>query len=90
MLGFFQKADKSIKRGEKHSKFGNVESFSYGDGEIVGLVHASRSSVTARTRHVVYLIVFYLQPLIEQLQNNRDWESERERVRMRGNERELG
>ena len=42
MLGFFQGEDKSIERGENHYKSGYVESFSYADGEIVGLVHASR------------------------------------------------
>ena len=42
MLVFFQGEDKSIKRGENHFKLGHVESFSYADGEIVGLVHASR------------------------------------------------
>ena len=39
MLGFFQMEDKIIKRGENHYKLGHVESFSYADGEIVGLVH---------------------------------------------------
>ena len=39
---FFQWEDKSIERGENHYKSGHVESFSYADGEIVGLVHASR------------------------------------------------
>ena len=34
--------DKSIERGENHYKSGHVESFIYADGEIVGLVHASR------------------------------------------------
>ena len=38
MLGFFQ--GESIERGENHYKSGHVESFSYADGEIVGLVHA--------------------------------------------------
>ena len=42
MLGFFQGKDKSIERGENHYKLGHVESFSFADGEIVGLVHASR------------------------------------------------
>ena len=41
MLVFFQGEDKIIKRGENHYKLGHVESFSYADGEIVGLVHAS-------------------------------------------------
>ena len=41
--------DKSIKRGENHYKLGHVESFSFADGEIVGLVHASR-----RERDVTY------------------------------------
>ena len=58
MLGFFQGEDKSIQRGEHHYKFGHVESFSYAVGEIVGLVHASYRSVTAHTRHVVYLSGF--------------------------------
>ena len=71
MLGFFQGEDKSIQRGENHYKFGHVESYSHAGGEIGGLVHASYRSVTARTRHVVYLIVFYLQPLTEQLHNKR-------------------
>ena len=66
---FFQGEDKSIGRGENHYKSGHVESFSYADGEIVGLVHAA--SVTAHTRHVVFLIVFSLQPLTEQLHNKR-------------------
>ena len=42
---FFQVEDKSIERGENYYKSGHVESFSYAsyaDGEIVGLVHASR------------------------------------------------
>ena len=39
---FFQGEDKSIERGENHYKSGHVDSFSYADGEIVGLVHASR------------------------------------------------
>ena len=39
---FFQGEDKSIERGEKHFKSGHVESFSYADGKIVGLVHAGR------------------------------------------------
>ena len=42
MLGFFQGDNKTIKRGENHYKLGHVENFSYADGEIVGLVHASR------------------------------------------------
>ena len=42
MLGFFQGEDKSIKSGGNHYKLGHVECFSYADGEIVGLVHASR------------------------------------------------
>ena len=42
MLGFFQSEEKSIKSGENHYKSGHVESFSYADGEIGGLVHASR------------------------------------------------
>ena len=41
MLGFLQGKDKSIERGENHYKFGHVESFSYADGEMVSLVHAS-------------------------------------------------
>ena len=69
MLGFFQVEDKSIQRGDNQYKFGHVESYSHAGGEIGGLVHASRSSVTARTRHVMYLIVFYLQPLTEKLHN---------------------
>ena len=39
---FFPREDKSSKRGENHYKLGHVESFSYADGEIVSLVHASR------------------------------------------------
>ena len=46
---FFQGEDNSIERGENHYKSGHVESFSYADGEIVGLVHASR-----RERDVTY------------------------------------
>ena len=42
MLVFFQGEDKSIKRGENDYKLEHVESFSYADGEIFGLVHASR------------------------------------------------
>ena len=87
MLGFFQGEDKSIQRGEHHYKFGHVESYSHAGGEIGGLVHASYRSVTAHTRHVVFLIVFYIQPLIELLQNNRDWERDRERERERRGER---
>ena len=71
MLGFFQGEDKSIQRGDNHYKFGHVESYSHAGGEIGGLVHASYRSVTARTRHVVFLIVFSLQPLTEQLHNKR-------------------
>ncbi len=39
---FFQGQDKSIARGENHYLSGHVESFHYADGEMVGLVHASR------------------------------------------------
>ena len=39
---FFQGEDKSIERGENLYNWGHVESFRYADGEIVGLVHASR------------------------------------------------
>ena len=39
---FSQGEDKSIERGENHYKSGHVESYSYADGGIVGLVHASR------------------------------------------------
>ena len=35
---FFQGEDKSIERGENHYTLRHVESFSYADGEIVGLV----------------------------------------------------
>ena len=45
----FQGADKSIERRENHYKLGHVENFSYADGEIVGLAHASR-----RERDVTY------------------------------------
>ena len=44
-----------------------MESLFYADGEIVGLV----LSVTSHTRRVVFLIVFSLQPLTEQLCNKR-------------------
>ena len=46
---FFQGEDKSIERGENHYKSGHVQSFSYADGKIVGLLHASR-----RERDVTY------------------------------------
>ena len=63
MLGFFQGEDKSIKRGEKHYKLGHVESFSYANGEIVGLVHAShreRDSTyeTCSLSHCVFSTAF--------------------------------
>ena len=38
---FFQGEDNSIERGKNHYKSGHVESFSYADEEIVGLVHTS-------------------------------------------------
>ena len=68
MLGFFQSEEKSIKSGENHYKLGHVESFSYADGEIVGLVHASHRE---RDGKYVFLIVLSLQPLNEQLRNKR-------------------
>ena len=49
LTAFFQGEDKSIERGENHYKLGHVESFSYDEGEIVGLVQASR-----RERDVTY------------------------------------
>ena len=70
MLGFCQGEDKSIKRGENHYKYGHVESFSYVDGEIVGLVHASRRERDGM-RHVVVLFVFSIQTLTEPLHNKR-------------------
>ena len=45
---FFQREDNGIG-GENHYKSGHVESFSCADGEIVGLIHASR-----RERDVTY------------------------------------
>ncbi|KAG5277758.1 hypothetical protein AALO_G00091050 [Alosa alosa] len=39
---FFQGQEKSIDWGENHYKSGHVERFSYANGEIVGVVHASR------------------------------------------------
>jgi uncharacterized Zn finger protein len=39
---FYQGENKSIERAKNHYKSGHVEGFSYADGEIVGLVHASR------------------------------------------------
>ena len=68
MLVFFRGEDKSIKRGENHYKLGHVESFSYADGEIVGLVHAIRRE-RGGTYERDFLIVFSLQPLTEQLHN---------------------
>ena len=67
---FFQGEDKSIERGENHFKSGHVESFSYDEGEIVGLVQASRRERDV-TYKKVFLIVFSLQPLTEQLHNKR-------------------
>ena len=46
---FFQGEDKSIERGENHYKSGHVQSFSYAEGKIVGLLDASR-----RERDVTY------------------------------------
>ena len=57
---FFQGEDKSIERGENHYKSGHVQSFSYVDGKIVGLLHASRRE---RDGKYVFLIVLSLQPL---------------------------
>ena len=53
--GFFQGENKSLERGQNHYKLGHVESFSYANGEMIGLVHASRReqcykvSVSVRT-----------------------------------------
>ena len=47
---FFQGEDNSFERGENHYKSGHVESFSFANGEIVDLVHASR-----RERDVTYM-----------------------------------
>ena len=60
---FFRWEDKSIERGESHFKSGHVESFSYADGEIVGLVHDSRreNDVTYETcslSHCVFSTAF--------------------------------
>ena len=63
---FFQGEDKSIVRGENHYKSGHVESFSYADGEIIGLVHASRRERDDTRRVVFLMIVFSLQLLTAQ------------------------
>ena len=77
MFVFLQGEDKSIERGENHYTLRHVESFSYADGEIVGLVQSTpvAGSVTSHSRRVVFLIVFSLQRLTEQLHNKRsnDW-----------------
>ena len=39
---FFQGEDESLEIGEHHYESGHVESCSHADGEMVGLVHASR------------------------------------------------
>jgi hypothetical protein len=52
---YFQVEDKGIERGEKHYKSGHVESFSYADGELVGLVHASRRERGVKYEQVVSL-----------------------------------
>ena len=63
MLGFCQGEDKSIKRGENHYKLGHVQSFSYADGEIVGLVQVSRrerdgTHETCSLSHCVFSTAF--------------------------------
>ena len=59
----FSKGRIKASRGENHSKSGYGESFSYADGEIVVLVHASRRErdVTYETcslSHCVFSTVF--------------------------------
>ena len=41
IMSFFNKEEKSVKRGENHFKSGHVEQCFYADGHITGLVKAS-------------------------------------------------
>lgn len=55
---YFDSEEKSLKRGENHYDSGHVESFSYSDGVINGLVHASMKD--RKYKVTVSSILFYI------------------------------